>query len=189
VDREFEDGLVERVRAGDEAAFDAIYAAFNGRLLGFLVRLSRSREIAAELLEETWLRFVRHAHRLQPDTRLGPWLFTVARNLHVSHCRARAFESDVLASLTLWPEPHRDTPFELLARSEFEDRLERALGELPVMLREALLLVAVEGMRPSEAAGVCGISADAMRQRLKRARALLAEELGAAEEPPLKVRA
>lgn len=178
MNRETELELVRGVRAGEEAAFDAIYSVFNARLLGFLARLTRRRELAEDLVEETWLRFVRHADRLQPDTQLGPWLFTVARHLHVSHCRARALESHVAGSLSLWPAPPVSTPFESASRREFETRLETALGELPTTLREALLLVGVEGMRPSEAASVCGITAEAMRQRVRRARMMLGERLG-----------
>ena len=178
VDRETELTLVRGVRAGEEAAFDAIYAAFNGRLFGFLARLTRRRELAEELLEETWLRFVRHAERLEPDTQLGAWLFTVARNLHASHCRTRALETEMAGGLNLWPALAVDTPFDLAARTEFERRVEDALAELPVTLRESILLVGVAGMRPSEAAIVCGITAEAMRQRVHRARVLLAGRLG-----------
>src|SRR4029450_2073759 len=89
VERDTELALVERLREGDAEAFDDVYAAFNTRLFTFLVRLSRRRDIAEDLLEETWLRLVKHARRLRPDTRLGAWLFTVARNLHVSFSRSR----------------------------------------------------------------------------------------------------
>ena len=58
MDRESELALVERVRAGDTAAFDAVHAAFNARLYGFLARLARSRDVAEDLLEDTWMRFV-----------------------------------------------------------------------------------------------------------------------------------
>src|SRR5262245_25165926 len=88
VERQSELELIARLKAGDSAAFDEVYDAFNGRLFNFLARLMRSRERAEDLVEETWLRLVAHAGRLQPDTRLGPWLFTVARNLYVSYCRA-----------------------------------------------------------------------------------------------------
>lgn len=178
VDRETELALVRGVRAGEEAAFDAIYAAFNARLFGFLARLTRRPEIAEELLEETWLRFVRHADRLEPDTHLGAWLFTVARNLHVSDSRARAIESRIVGGLSLWPEPPSETPFDSAARNEFEQRLEEGLAALPLILREALLLTGVEGMPPSEAALICRITPEAMRQRVRRARLLLAERLG-----------
>src|SRR5690242_7180313 len=84
VERETELALVARLRQGDADAFDEVYAAFNARLFTFLVRLSRRRDVAEDLLEETWLRLVKHARRLRPDTRLAAWLFTVARHLWVS---------------------------------------------------------------------------------------------------------
>src|SRR3954468_19086831 len=89
MDREFELQLVERLRAGDPDAFDVVHGAFNGRLYNFLARLSNRRDVAEDLLEETWLRLVTHAGRLRADTRIGPWLFTVARHLHASYCRSR----------------------------------------------------------------------------------------------------
>jgi len=177
MDRESELALIDRVRAGDTAAFDAIHAAFNPRLYGFLARLTRSRELAEDLLEETWLRFVTHGDRLRADTRLAPWLFTVARNVHITWCRARAVETRTAATLDLWPPPVAASPFEQAATSELERRIERALSQLPVDAREALLLVGVEGLTPSEAAAVCGLKPEAMRQRLKRARAALAQRL------------
>ena len=113
MDRESELALVCRIRAGDAAAFDIVYGHFNPRLFGFLARLARSRDVAEDLLEETWLRFVANAARLQEDTRLGPWLFTVARNLHVSYCRSRAFEEpDGAELLSLWPTGLQQSPFE-----------------------------------------------------------------------------
>jgi RNA polymerase sigma-70 factor (ECF subfamily) len=187
VDRETELVLVRRVRVGEEAAFDAIHSAFNARLFNFLARLTRRREVAEELLEETWLRFVRHARQLDPDTRLGAWLFTVGRNLHVSYCRTRAVESEVIGGLSLWPGTVADTPFEVTARNEFERRVEAELAALPETMREALLLVGVDGMQPSEAAIVCGITPEAMRQRVRRARTVLAERLGYSL-PDLRVR-
>jgi RNA polymerase sigma factor (sigma-70 family) len=179
MDRDFELELVRRVLAGDTDAFDAVYALYNTPLFGFLARLAGSRDVAEDLLEETWLRFVAHADRLNADTRLGPWLFTVARNLHVSYCRSRAIErSHADAGIGLWPAGVPDSPLEHAVGCEFERRLEGAIAGLPVAFREVLLLVGVEGLRPGEAAGVLGISPEALRQRLKRARALLQSRLG-----------
>jgi RNA polymerase sigma factor (sigma-70 family) len=186
MERDAELALVERVRCGDTAAFDAIHAAFNTRLYGFLARLSHSRDVAEDLLEETWLRFVTHANQLRDDTRLGPWLFTVARNVHVTWCRARAVERRAAATLDIWPSGAApETPFERAAGSELGRRLERALASLSVEAREVLLLVGVEGLTPSEAAAVCGVRPEAMRQRLKRARALLAARLAESEPRPV----
>jgi RNA polymerase sigma-70 factor (ECF subfamily) len=179
--------LVARLREGDAAAFDAVYARFNTPLFNFLARLSRRRDVAEDLLEETWLRLVTHASSLRADTRLGPWLFTVARNLHVSYCRSRLLE-DAHASdlLGLWPSGSPlPSPFEQTAATETERRVEAALAALPVTSREALLLVSVHGLSPSDAAGVCGLSAEAMRQRLSRARAQLTRRLDESAIPRL----
>lgn len=187
MDRESELTLVARLRAGDTAAFDLVYERFNAPLFNFLARLSRRRDVAEDLVEETWLRFLRKSASLRGDTRLGPWLFTVARNLYVSYRRSRLTEdSQTSGWIGLWPlGSPQPSPFESAAASEAERRLEAALATLPVACREALLLVGVEGMRPAEAAAVCGVTPEAMRQRLSRARALLAERLDQASEPRL----
>jgi RNA polymerase sigma-70 factor (ECF subfamily) len=179
VDRETELALVERLRRGDADAFDEVYAGFNTRVFTFLLRLSRHRDIAEDLLEETWLRLVKHAAKLRADTRLGPWLFTVARNLHVSYSRSRMLEDSAAASLlALWPfSLDRSSPFESAAASELERRLERALAVMPAASREVLLLVGVAGLDHSDAADVCGITPEALRQRLHRARETLSRLL------------
>ncbi|HYE89011.1 MAG TPA: RNA polymerase sigma factor [Vicinamibacterales bacterium] len=177
-------GLVDRLRNGDADAFEAVHAAFNARLFSFLARLSRRREVAEDLLEETWLRFVDVAPRMRDDTRLGPFLFTIARNLHVSYCRSRMLEDSRSSEMTgLWPlGTPPPSPFESTVANETGDRIDRALASLSAASREALLLVAVEGMKPGEAAVICGISAEAMRQRVSRARAEVARQLDAQDE-------
>ena len=149
VDRDTELALVERLRQGDADAFDDVYAAFNTQLLTFLVRLSRCRDVAEDLLEETWLRLVTHARRLRSDTRLGAWLFTVARNLYSSYHRSRMLEDSATASLiALWPfSLERSSPFEATAATELERRIERALAAMPAASREVLLLVGVAGLK------------------------------------------
>jgi RNA polymerase sigma-70 factor (ECF subfamily) len=186
MERETELRIVERLRAGDRAAFDEVHAAFNDRLFTFLVRLSCRRDVAEDLLEETWLRLVTHAGRLSPETTLGPWLFTVARNLHVSYLRSRLLEDTSSAGLVgLWPYGvQRSSPFEETAASELERRVERALASLPSGAREVLLLVATAGLSPAEAAATCRISPEAFRQRLSRARAQLSRALEAAPPVP-----
>ena len=76
----------------------------------------------------------------------------------------------------LWPSGSpRPSPFDSTVANETGERLDEALAALPAIYREALLLVAVEDMKPAEAAAVCGITPEAMRQRLSRARAMLAQ--------------
>jgi RNA polymerase sigma-70 factor (ECF subfamily) len=179
MNREFELALVARLKAADAAAFDEVHATFNTRLFTFLARLSRRRDIAEDLLEETWLRFVETMPRLHHDTRLAPLLFKIARNLYVSYCRSRAVEDQHAPGLIgLWPGGSAPpSPFDATVARETGERLDGALAALPAIYREALLLVGVENMKPGEAAAVCGTTPDAMRQRLSRGRAMLAWQL------------
>lgn len=184
--REDERSLVARLRAADAAAFDDVYDAYRARVFAFLLRMCRSRPLAEDLLNETWLRLVRHSRTLRDDTRIGPWLFTVARNLYWSHRRASLVEEACAPELLgLWPAtPPWPSPFDLAAAGELERRVEVALSMLQPQHREVLLLVITEGLTPGEAAVVCGISPEAMRQRLSRARAALAEQLHLPEGRP-----
>jgi RNA polymerase sigma factor (sigma-70 family) len=181
VEREIELRLVARLKAGEAAAFEAIYDAYRPRLFSFLARLSRRRDVAEDLLEETWLRLVARAGELNDDTCVGAWLFTVARNLYLSWCRHRALDDWRLSDLTpCWPMPAPgETPFEAAARSQVEGRLERALARLSTQDREVLLLVAAEGLTPAEAASSLGLAPEALRKRLQRARERLASEMDA----------
>lgn len=92
MDHDAELALVQGLRNGDAGPFDTVYDAWRGRVFGFLVRLSRSRTVAGDLLAETWLRLVANASRLRADTRLPPWLSTVARNLYWTCGRSSALE-------------------------------------------------------------------------------------------------
>ncbi len=102
----------------------------------------------------------------------------MARNLFLSYCRSRAREQTYTSDLmSLWPEQLARSPFDVASTNEFEECLETALEELPFKYREVLLLVGVEGLRPAGAALVCGVSREALRQRLSRARLLLSQRL------------
>lgn len=189
MERETELRLVARLKAGDAEAFEATYDTFRARLFSFLVRLSRRRDVAEDLLEETWLRLVASASRLADDTRLGAWLFTVARNLFAGWCRHRAVDFERLSELTpSWPATAPgETPFEAAACTETERRLEMALARLPLRDREVLLLVGAEDFTPSEAAALLGLAPEVVRKRLQRARGRLAVEM-AAEGAPVQAK-
>ena len=171
--------LVGRLRGGDAGAFDVLYEAYRPRLFGFLVRLTRRRDLAEDMLQETWLRLARSAATLDEDTRIGAWLFTVARNLFVSYRRWAVLDLDRLQELALFPrlDPDAESPLDAACASELERALERALLALPLADREVLLLCGVEAMAPAEAASVLGVPPETLRKRLSRARARLADLL------------
>ncbi len=189
-----EQPLVDSLRRGDVRAFDTVYARYSGRVFGFLVRLSGRRDVAEDLFQEVFCKLARNAPRLAPDTDLAAWLFRVARNAWVSHRRWSVL--DVSRFVVLGDEAAEaallasgggaggDAEGDAAGRTDASRhvaRLEKALAALPAASREVLLLVGIEGLEQEQAAEVLGISYAALRQRLARARAQLAERLGMKE--------
>ena len=184
--------LVAGLARREPWAFTAAYARYRAPIYSFLVRLSGQRQLADDLFQETFLQLARHAVRLRPDTELGAWLFTVARNRYRSHRRTSLLrrlrlqlaaprgdcDGDGGGDSQLAAPPAPLTPFEHAAHSDLGRRLEQALAQLGEAQREVLLLVGVEGLAQDQAATVLGLTPAALRQRLSRARAELQELLG-----------
>jgi RNA polymerase sigma-70 factor (ECF subfamily) len=173
-----ERALIERLRQGDSAAFDVLYDQHRARIFSFLARMTGRRELAEDLVQETFLRLVRFAPRLAPDTRLGVWLLSVARNVCLSHYRWSAVDRGGLCALTSRQDEHPPiSPFDMTSARELERRVEHALGELSFEYREVLILTAIERLPHEEIARMLQLSPEAVRQRLSRARKLLAKAL------------
>ena len=174
-----ESAWVDGLRRGDAAAFDAVFAAYRTRLYAFLVRMTRRRDAAEDLLQDTFLSLAEHGTQLRADTRLGAWLFTVAHRRFVSWARARAVRAQLAGDLPArQPADDGRAPRGARAESPAQLALERGFAQLAPAYREVALLVGVEGLAPVEVAQILGLSPEAVRQRLARARTQLAALLG-----------
>ena len=182
--------LVAALARREPRAFTTIYERYRVRIYSFLVRLCGHRDLADDLFQETFVQLSRHAELLRPDTELGAWLFTVARNRYRSHRRTALFRRLRLQLATLGGGPGRlgaaapVTPYEYAAESDLGRQLEQALAALADAQREALLLVGVEGLDQERAAAVLGLTPAALRKRLSRARAEVQEFLTNASSQP-----
>ena len=185
MDEASDEALLLELRLGNAAALHAAYRRYQPRLFSYLARLAGEREAAQDLCSETWCRAAAKLHTLRPDSRLLPWLFTIARNLFFSWCRWRSRDQHYLNELGLLqlgsdPPP---TPLEATLRSEQEALLEEALGQLPLAYREAVILVGIEGLSHEQAAQVAGIQAAAVRKRFSRGIQLMKRSVAPAGKP------
>ena len=179
--------IVERLRRGDSRALTLAYEEYRPRVFAFLLRLSRRRVVAEELLQDVLLTLAAHGNRLHEDTDLAAWLFAVARNAWVSHRRWAALDLGRYVAID-----DRDFPAEAFEEDRYDARrrlgdLEHALATLPDPYREVILLCAIEGFDHARAAEILDIKADALRQRLSRARKLLEAALLDARMPAPEV--
>ena len=165
--------LLDALRSGSPEAFQQVYFAEKNRLFGMLLRLSGDAHVAADLFQNVWLKLARHAQRLHDDTHLRAWLHTVARREYLSYRRAQVVD---LSRFLAWGR-HAETTARSFAPTLETYEIEAALEALNERDREVLLLVAVTGLESKEGAEALGVSEDAFRQRLSRARQRLSAEL------------
>lgn len=168
--------LVAALRAGHSKAFDQLWERYAGPVRAYLRRQCRDPQLAEDLLQDCFIRLASAAPDLSEDASLRPWIYTVARNAFLSRRRRWILEAEHRGVFEPPPLPHGD-PLDEAIGNERRGALESALLRLPPELREPLVLHAVEGLEPREAAVVLGLSYDAFRQRLSRARARLRQEL------------
>lgn len=178
---------VGRQLTGDAAArerADAIvdcYDRYQGELFGYLTRFAGSRDVAEDLVQETFLRLVRELRAGRSPADVRPWLYRVATNLARSRGRHLAVIGRVLRHIR--PADVDGSPEAGIVRTETRDELRRAVDHLAPDARSAVLLAA-QGFSGPEIATILGRSQLATRSLLFRARHALRTELAGLEVRP-----
>jgi RNA polymerase sigma-70 factor, ECF subfamily len=142
-------------------------------LRAFAMSLAHSPDQADDLVQDTVVRALDNISQFQPGTCMTAWLFTILRNTFYSRHRKAKYEvedPDGTYAAHLRTAPEQET------RCSFQD-LRRALAKLADEQREALILIAAEGLTYAQAAQVCGVAIGTMKSRVHRGRARLAELL------------
>lgn len=142
------------------------------RLRRFALSLTRSAAAADDLAQATLERAIVNLDKWEPGTRLDSWLYRIAHNLFRNDRRNETSRGTKLEVVAYDIERTTDGEREAVARLEFK-AVSAAIAQLPDEQREALLLVAVEGLSYREAAEVTGASVAALTSRIARAREAL----------------
>jgi RNA polymerase sigma-70 factor, ECF subfamily len=138
-------------------------------LRAFAIHLSRSRDLADDLVQETVTRAWTKQASFELATNLRAWLFTILRNEFYSQMRKRGREvedRDGAFAASVAVPPSQEAAMDLAD-------VGRALGGLPGSLREAIILVGASGLSYEEAARICKCAVGTIKSRVSRARARL----------------
>jgi RNA polymerase sigma-70 factor (ECF subfamily) len=157
--------LVRRARAGERAAFGALYERFHRAVHGVVLARAPYRD-AADLVQDVFAVALERLGQLADPAAFPGWLMTIARHRATDHARATR-PTEELAELP-GPTPRAGEVAQVLA----------ALRELPEAYRETLILRLVEGMTGSEIAAHTGLAEGSVRVNLHRGMKLLREKLG-----------
>jgi RNA polymerase sigma-70 factor, ECF subfamily len=166
----------------DHREFDDLVAEHRSRVYSVALRVVRDPELAADVVQETFIRAWRGLSRFRGDSTFATWLHRIAVNTaltarkRAARTRSASLEvvEEVVAEPTVEADPDRRS--EVLALRE---RLERALDTLPPGQRAVVVLKDVEGWSHSEIAHRLEITEAAAKVRLHRAHRRLAQHLEA----------
>lgn len=176
--------LFAAARGGDRAALRALLERHGAKVYRFGLRMCRDAQDAEDVAQETLFALARGVQGLRGDASPSTWLYTVARSfcLKKRRLRAGAPSPSALADDALvarLADPGKD-PAEALEGRELERAVERALGRLEPAAREVLVLRDVDGLSAAETAEVLGLTVQAVKSRLHRARAAVRADVAGA---------
>lgn len=143
-------------------------------LRGYARFLCRDTARADDLVQDAVVRALAAIGQFQADSSMRAWLFTILRNVFFEQSRRRKTERSVIERS---PPPEASVAPAQSGQLDLAD-LDRVLFTLPPLLREALLLVGVQGLDYAEAAAICGSPVGTVKARVSRARSELARRYG-----------
>ena len=157
----------------DAAEFKALFLAVAPALRRFAMSLTRNPSVADDLVQDTLLRAWRSRARFERGTNFEAWTFTILRNHYYSGQRRSREVQDEDGSYAA----RLSSPPDQAGRLDLQD-VHAALNRLAPTMREALILVAIEGLSHEEAAAVMGCQIGTAKSRVWRARDQLMRALG-----------
>jgi RNA polymerase sigma-70 factor (ECF subfamily) len=180
VEPDSDSSLVERARAGDEAALQDLVEAYAPRILRFGRKLCGDEQAAREVAQQTLLTAASKIADFRGDSQFSTWLYMIAR----SHCikertrGAAAIRAEPLEGRGMEvAAPAQQRPDEQVAQQQLHAALDGAIAALEPGQREVLVLRDIEGLSAAEVGRALGLSVDAVKSRLHRARKSLREGL------------
>ena len=191
-----EDTLIARLRHGDEGAFDELVNQHHGTLIRMAMGYVADREVAEEVVQDTWMAVIESLNRFEGRSSLRTWVCGilihkakdrgVREKRHTTFSALEPYDDDNDEAVDPFrfqqngewaghwafpPQPWDDqTPEKLLASKQAVDCMQQAIETLPAILKEVLILRDVEGVEAKEVCEMLKITETNLYVRLHRAR-------------------
>ncbi|QBQ40384.1 RNA polymerase sigma factor [Sphingobacterium psychroaquaticum] len=164
------------LRKGNYAAFDTLYRTYSARVLGRLIRLLGSEEVAEELLQELFFRVWEKRSQIDANQSFKGYLFTIARNLAYDYFRKQSVSEHhrqefIKSYSELYEHVEEDVVFK-----QTQERLMQSIYQLPPQCQQVYILFKIEGKSYLEISALMGISKSTINNHLTKANSILKKE-------------
>jgi len=173
-----DEALVEQVRAGSVKAGEELARRYYQPLVRYLQRLTGSDHLAEELHQQSWLSVLEHMHRFDASASAGgfkAWLFRIATNKAHDHWRSAGRERSAKEGLRLVTDEALPAADHRMEGTEQEEKLRRAIEQLPEAQRQVLMLRYYSNLKFVEIAQVVGCPLNTALGRMHKAMLKLKE--------------
>ena len=163
---------MQRVRDGDVARMAVLFERHHRALFGFFARLTSSRDLSEDLVQDVFFRMLKYRHTYQDSSQFTAWMYQIARNVHADSLQKRRLEVVPLDDPDqARPEPAGSGPnaAEQLERRQDVRLLRRALAALPPSQREVLVLSRFQNLKYEQIAEILACETGAVKVRVFRA--------------------
>ncbi len=167
-----EASLLDRARAGDRGAMEALYTAHSGRVYTVVRRLVGDDHLAEDISQDAWVRAFERLASFRGESAFGTWMHRLAVNTALNRLRRRGRRPEVEKAAAPPPAPPDTDEMVLNQRV-----LGQALDRLPDGYRQVLVMHDVEGMTHEEIAERLGVAIGTSKSQLHKARARMREIL------------
>ncbi len=180
--------IIENIIRGNEKAFELIFHKYFQRLFNFAKAYVIDKEVAKEIIQESYMKIWEIRSRLKPESNPEALLFTLVRNIALNYLKHRLIERKYLQTAKQQNEIHRlhyvalkNDVIEKLYSAEIQAALNRAIENLPTRCRQVFKLSRIENLANKEIASKLNISVKTVENQitaaLKRIRPAIREYL------------
>ena len=178
MDEQTDSTVLDAARAGDARALEMLLERHQAQVYRFGLKMCRDPEDAKDVLQDTLLAMARSVRDFRGASSISTWLYTIARSFCIKTRRRstfaparapRSLDTDAATEVRRLADPAR-SPDDVMLDKEIARALDDAIGALDPIYREVLILRDVEGLTAPEVAEVLGVTVDAIKSRLHRAR-------------------
>src|SRR5690606_37055048 len=150
-------------------AFEQLYRKYHAVLFRSALKFVKSEELAAEIVQEVFVKLWENRMRLNNDLSLASYLYTMTRNHIFNMLKRSAHESRIREELQLHAERASNSTEDKLFFSEYNAVLKSAIAQLPPQRQRIFILCRQEGKSYEEVAGLFGISKNTVRDHMVKA--------------------
>lgn len=173
--------LMRAYAGGEPAAFELLLKRHERGVYNYILRSCGRKDLAEELLQETFMRVIKSASRYKETAKFTTWVYTIARNLCIDRARKKSGKHEYSLDKSLGGDDEAGATFldrvvdeqsstsTSYDRAQFRERLASALDELPEEQREVFLMRQVSGLKFREIGDVLDVPVPTVKSRMRYA--------------------